>query len=327
MKKAIILIVIVVLFSITSVTIAYSQEDVDLLLEKGLESYRNGTYYEAISYFEKVLEVEPDNLRALNYKGGSLVPLGKHDEAISYFDRVLEIEPNYVSSLVNKGSVLASLGDFDDAIFYLDKALDIEPNNIDALSNKAAVLVEQGKHDEAINLLDKALEIEPNNIDVLSNRATISLITGNAVDVITFYHKILEIDPNHELAKEFIPIARQSVGYLTGKGFTEFTIRDAQGVLITHFKKPYIAVLNHQIGIDFVNSWDVTQEISLDDAKYQVLQRAYTYEYQQETVFAGNLIYYDVDPSLRLIYSPNWGFPVLNGDIMTVVYTLYKPIE
>ena len=171
MKNAIILVSFVILFSISIVTIAYSQEDVDLLMKKGLESYQNGTYNESFSYFEKILEIEPNHLDALNNIGGLHSTLGKHDEAITYFDRVLEIEPNSVGTLVNKGSSLGSLGEYDDAIFYLDKALEIEPNNTNALINKATVLVDQGNLDDAIFFLDIVLENEPKNIDALNNRA------------------------------------------------------------------------------------------------------------------------------------------------------------
>jgi len=277
----IILILFVTFFSITSiVTIVYSEEDADLLFEKGIESYRNGNLDEAISFFDRVLEIEPDHLDALTNKGGLLSTFGKHKEAISYFDRVLEIEPNRVGTLVNKASALGSLGEFDEAFFYLDRALEIEPNNINALTNKAAVFVDQ----------------------------------ENYYDAITYFHKVLEVDPGNEIAEEFIPLAKRYLGYSVVKGFKEFILRDHQGTLISYFKSPYIAVLDHELGWDFVNSWPVTEEISFNNTDYKVHQRAYYNEFKDDTIFASTVVYYDVDPDLRLIYSPNWGFPMKKNE-------------
>jgi len=274
-------------------TIVYSEEDVDLLFEKGIESYRNGNHDEAISYFDRVLEIEPDNLDALTNKGGLLSALEKHEEAIPYFDRVLDIESNHVSALVNKASALGSLGEFDDAIFNLDRALEIEPKNINALTNKAAVLIDQ----------------------------------DNYYDAISYFHKILEVDPGNEIAEEFIPLAKRYLGYSVVKGFKEFILRDHQGTLISYFKSPYLAVLDHELGWNFVNSWSVIENISFNNTDYQVKQRSYFNEFRNDTIFASTVVYYDVDPDLRLIYSPNWGFPMKKNETAVLLYTYYKPIE
>jgi len=292
LNNVIVLSLLVVLFLITNVTIVYS-EDVDLLLKNGLESYLDGKLEESMAYFDKVLEIEPNNLDALNNKGGLLNTLGDFSEAIVYFDRVLEIEPNHVRALVNKGSTLGSLGKFDEAIFSLDRALEIDPENIDALSNKAAVFVDQENH----------------------------------YDAITIFHNLLKIDPNNEIAIEYLPKAKSGLGYVTVKGFNEFILRNEQGQLITYFKSPYVAVLNHEIGRDFVNSWLVAQEISLNGTNYQVLQRSYNQLYATDTVFSRTVVFNEENPTLKLIFAPNWGFPINKGDTINLLYTIFKPIE
>jgi len=274
------------------VTIVFSQEDVDLLLKNGLESYRDGKLKESMTYFDKVLEIEPNNLDALNNKGGLLNTLGDFSEAIVYFDRVLEIEPNHVRALVNKGSTLGSLGKFDEAIFSLERALEIDPENIDALSNKAAVFVDQEQH----------------------------------YDAITIFHDLLKIDPDNEIAKEYLPKAKVGLGYAKVEGFAEFILRNEQGQLITYFKSPYLAVLNHDLGLDYINSFRVIGNIFVNNTHYDVLQKAYFGMYERETVFASTMPYNKADPDLHLMYSPNWGFPVEKGDTLDLLYTIYKPI-
>jgi len=46
------------------ITVAYSESDVDSLLAKGNQASSIGDYRQAITYFEKVLEIEPNNAEA-----------------------------------------------------------------------------------------------------------------------------------------------------------------------------------------------------------------------------------------------------------------------
>ena len=60
---------------------------------------------------------------------------GNLTEAISYFDSVLQIHPNDTAALVNKGNALARLGNPYTAMHYFDEALKIDPGNHLARSN------------------------------------------------------------------------------------------------------------------------------------------------------------------------------------------------
>ena len=61
------------------------------LYESGLNSYRRGSYYQAITYFKKYLSRFPSTMRAENslyWMGESYFSLKKYDTAVSYFRRV-----------------------------------------------------------------------------------------------------------------------------------------------------------------------------------------------------------------------------------------------
>jgi len=293
LKNAIILIFIVFLFSITSLTTAYSEEDVDLLFKNGLESYQNGKIDEAISYFEKVLEIDPNHVDALSNIGGLFITIGKHDEALSYFDRALEIEPNHVGSLSNKGSALGSLGEYDDAILYLDKALEFEPNYADALNNKAAIFIDQ----------------------------------GNYYDALSIFRKVLNIDPTNELAKKFIPRIIDNLGYQTMAGYTDILVRNPEGKLVAYFKRPYVQVLNHELAINFVKEWGVTEKISLNGTDFNVLQRAYhSDDSKLEGVFSALYIEH-IEEQIYMVRAASWGIPIHPGDKVSHLYTIFQQIE
>jgi tetratricopeptide (TPR) repeat protein len=61
------------------------------------------------------LEIEPNNELILNDKGFAITNLERYQEAITLYDKALEIELGYVTAL-NKATTFWSLGQYQDAI-------------------------------------------------------------------------------------------------------------------------------------------------------------------------------------------------------------------
>jgi tetratricopeptide (TPR) repeat protein len=81
--------------------------------ENALDSL--GRYEDAIIWFDKALEIEPNNELILNDKGFAITNLERYQEAITLYDKALEIELGYVTAL-NKATTFWSLGQYQDAI-------------------------------------------------------------------------------------------------------------------------------------------------------------------------------------------------------------------
>jgi len=121
--------VFVILISFSTIFVfADSNDEIELLISKAIDSFQLGEFKQAISYLDQILEIDPINLDALNSKGGALIKLGRMEEAVTYFDKVLEADPNHVGALINKGVYLAELGREKEAITYFTKVLEIEPD-------------------------------------------------------------------------------------------------------------------------------------------------------------------------------------------------------
>jgi len=294
LKNFIFLASILFLFSVTSVSIVYSQEDADFLFQKGLESYQNNNVDEAISYFEKVLEIDPNHVDALSNRGGLLSIIGKYDEAISDLNKALEIEPNHVRALINKGLLHAFLSQTDDAIFSLEKALEIEPDNIDALRNRGIYFVSQENYEDAV----------------------------------TDFYKILEIEPDNQIIQKYIDTAQTGLGYTLTKGFIEFILRDDQGKLVTYFKSSDVLVLNHPLGQDYLENLNVTEKISVNGTNYEVRQELFNGKHELDLkVLSMTSIPSKSVPDLKLILYPSWGFPLNYGDTIDILLTFFIPVE
>ena len=85
-------------------------DDVDALSDRGAALDNSGQYEEAISYYDKVLAKDPNNIFALGNKELTLSNLARNQEAIEYYDKVLAIDPNDIFALDSKGFSLDMLG-------------------------------------------------------------------------------------------------------------------------------------------------------------------------------------------------------------------------
>ncbi len=63
-----------------------------------------------------------------------------YDDALEYCEKALDINPNYVYAISYKGKLLLSLGRYKESLEYYEKALDLEPNNQTAIYHKNKVL-------------------------------------------------------------------------------------------------------------------------------------------------------------------------------------------
>ena len=132
-----------------------------ILLNKGIDKVKRGKPEEALGYFDKILEANPQNSDAWNNKGVALFYLGRVEEALEAYDKALALNPQDLEALRNKGFVLRSLGKLDDAlaVYHPLAASGGDPLDMEA---EATVLVGLGRLEEALDVMMKAVAINRN---------------------------------------------------------------------------------------------------------------------------------------------------------------------
>ncbi|MDO9035578.1 MAG: tetratricopeptide repeat protein [Methanoregula sp.] len=128
------------------------------LITKGNLLAELGHYDEALSYYFRILEIDPSNQEVLLNLGHSLIELKKYPEAITCYDTLLKI--NFKNSLAwqQKGYILLQMDRTEEAISCLDFSIQNNPDNSDALLLLASTLMKLKKYNEAILCYDKCLE-------------------------------------------------------------------------------------------------------------------------------------------------------------------------
>ena len=137
-----------------------SVEDIELgnLLNQIVLNCDDSHYTDSIIYYDGM--------------GPAMMRLCNFNDAISYFDKSLLEDPNNVEILTNKGSALSKLGYHDEAILFYDSALKINPNFLPAINNKANALSQLGHFEQAISDYNFILELDPTFTVSLQNLET-----------------------------------------------------------------------------------------------------------------------------------------------------------
>ena len=132
----------------------------DRLLEQAYDLCEDENYVNALEYYNLVLDIEPDNLKALIDKGVTLQNLGRFNTALRMYEKALSIEAENLDALINKGSVLHILKRYSEAIFCYDTVLNCDKRNTIALAYKGLSIGEMGDISSAIKYFKKSLCID-----------------------------------------------------------------------------------------------------------------------------------------------------------------------
>jgi|GEM_PF-7021619 len=171
----------------------------------GVELDKRGLYQEALTFFDKALEIDPKYTYAWNNKGVALYNLGRNEEEIACYEKALEIDPKYTHAWYNKGGALDKLGRYEEAITCYEKTLELDPKYTHAWNNKGWALNGLGRYDEAITCCEKALELDPNYTLAWNNKGVALYNLDRYEEAIEKYQEALRL--NRDLPESHINLA------------------------------------------------------------------------------------------------------------------------
>jgi len=129
----------------------------------GRSYYMTGDGNNALKWYERAVELAPENLDFINAMGSTLVEMEQLTQAEKWLQTSIQKNPKQPEPLTNYGFLLAKKQQFNQAMEYYNKALSLDPDFDQALLNKAAVLNLMGKKQDAIRLLQQIIKRNPQN--------------------------------------------------------------------------------------------------------------------------------------------------------------------
>jgi tetratricopeptide (TPR) repeat protein/anti-sigma regulatory factor (Ser/Thr protein kinase) len=157
----------------------------------------NGQHEKALQYFERSLQLEPNNPITLSRYATALASSGQHEKLVQILERSLQLEPNDPITLNLYANALASTGQHEKALQYFERSLQLEPNAPITLSRYANALASTGQYEKALQYFERSLQLEPNAPITLSRYANALASNGHPDQALQFFERSIQIEPNH----------------------------------------------------------------------------------------------------------------------------------
>ncbi|MGB3511503.1 MAG: tetratricopeptide repeat protein, partial [Microcoleaceae cyanobacterium] len=177
-------------------------------LKQGKNFLENGEIGEAITNFQRAIELNPSLTVAYQKLADALVEKGELTEAINYYQKAIKLKPDFWIAHHKLGKIFQEIGELDAAISSFRLALEINPNFSWSYKNLGDILFQQRELEAAKANYQKLIKLQPGIWDAHRKLTEIQLQTGKLDEAIAGCRLVIEINPNlpwsyHNLAAAF----------------------------------------------------------------------------------------------------------------------------
>jgi tetratricopeptide (TPR) repeat protein len=113
----------------------FAQKDTSNYFEQGVSYFKNKQYNEALLYFNKAIEQNPNSSKAYNNRGIVKRAQNNSEEAIADFSKAIELNPNNIPAYKNRGLTYMNKNQYWEAFNDFNIVLLNNPNDEVVLKN------------------------------------------------------------------------------------------------------------------------------------------------------------------------------------------------
>ncbi|MCJ7524587.1 MAG: tetratricopeptide repeat protein [Candidatus Aminicenantes bacterium] len=131
--------------------------------QKGKKAFDKGEYSEAISYFKKGTETDPQNGDFFRWLGNAYYRNVQYQDAVGAYKQALSLPHNKdveYESWSGLSEAQGSLGQLDSAISSRKKYIELKPDDPNGFSWLAKLYIDNKQYDEAITAAKRAIELK-----------------------------------------------------------------------------------------------------------------------------------------------------------------------
>ena len=162
-------------------------------LQKAFEEYSKNNFQNSYSLFDESLETLTQDSNLLQEKNMIYINLEKYELILSYLDKILNINSNDVEILIRMGRCNQMLGKMEQAMDCFEKVLSIQPSNSFALRYLVLIFINLKKYEKALSNLDQILYENPIDFEMIYFKAIILEIQGKSAESVNYYLKSIQI--------------------------------------------------------------------------------------------------------------------------------------
>jgi tetratricopeptide (TPR) repeat protein len=162
---------------------------------------RQTRYLEALLCLDRWLELVPDSVRGLDWRGWVGNQLDHRERAIGDYQRLLQLQPRRTDIRLRLAQLLIESARHEEATPHLERLLREMPDNPDVPAALAPCRVIQSRTEEARAMLDAVLKDHPDHFNALYQRGKLELTLGHHAEAEPWLRKALQVNPHDTEAR------------------------------------------------------------------------------------------------------------------------------
>jgi len=153
---------------------------------------------EAIRFYAKAVQIQPDHTQALYHLAELYRDSGNYKTAMDAYSRLVHLHPKFAAGYLGMGIIFNALGERQQARRFYLKVIDLDGENSDAYFNLGYLSESQGELSEAVTYYEKAVELAPKNAEAYYNLGNVYANLGQNGEAIAAYLKTVGINSRHQ---------------------------------------------------------------------------------------------------------------------------------
>lgn len=166
------------------------------VLAEAFQHHQAGEWVSAQRYYERALELEPNNSTAWHYLGMVAFQTCQLDRAAFCLERSIDLSTHPAMSYTLLGRVREASGDFDSAIVSYQKAVEMSPESVETHVSLGIVLRRRGRPEAAAQCFQQALAINSQSFEARNNLANVLQELGHIAAATDHYEQAVALDPS-----------------------------------------------------------------------------------------------------------------------------------
>ncbi len=162
----------------------------------GNTEYKKNRFEQAIEYYRKAIEVNPEFDEANENLAASLIASGKINDAIEHYEIITGKKKENLRTNFILGRLYSDIKEYDKAIKQYFNCIDIDKKNINLYSELGAVLLKSGMNEEAVKVYDKLNKMNPDNYASYYNQGMAYFKMKKMKEAINCFNKAIKFKPD-----------------------------------------------------------------------------------------------------------------------------------
>ncbi|BBM86125.1 serine/threonine-protein kinase [Candidatus Uabimicrobium amorphum] len=177
---------------------------IDTYYAKAQLHYRLRQYKQAIISIKNFIQLKPqDDRNAYGLQGLCYFSLARYTQALSYYNKAIEANPDRAENYNNRGYLYATLGQYEKALVDCHKAIYIDSAQQQFHNSLAFIYNNLGFYERATQEVEISLKINPNNAIAYLHKAVSNYQLGKRNKALEYFQRAAKSMSHSELQKRY----------------------------------------------------------------------------------------------------------------------------